>query len=234
MYNVLIVEDDEKLCGIIKDALGKFGYSVKCVEDFRAVQETFEKVKPDLVLLDINLPYYDGFYFCRTFRRKSSAPILIISARDESSHQIMGMELGADDYITKPFSADVLIAKVNAAIRRCYGEYSAAAEKPLTIKNLALDENAFKACYVNRFCELSKNEFRLLKKLIEQADKVVTREILLEELWDDSAFVDDNTLTVNVTRVRDKLQQLGITDAIKTKRGVGYLFDSEALTGEGK
>lgn len=232
MYHILIVEDDEKLRTILKEALYKYGYIVTCVEDFRAVEETFEKAGPDLVLLDINLPYYDGFYYCRAFRRKSRAPILMISARDESSHQIMGMELGADDYITKPFSSQVLIAKVNAAIRRCYGEYSADNEKLLAVNGLTLDESTFKVAYHGSFCELSKNEFKLLRKLIEDADKIVSREKLLEELWDDSSFVDDNTLTVNVTRVKVRLQEMGINDAIKTKRGFGYLFDTGALKGE--
>ncbi len=233
MYKVFVVEDDIKLQLAIKETLEKYDYITYLVEDFRNIEEQFDKLKPHLVLMDINLPYFDGFYFCRIFRRKSKVPIIILSARSEDASQIMGIEMGADDYITKPFNTNVFITKINAIIRGCYGEYVAANDS-FSIGDLLLDENSFKALWKGSAIELSKNEFKLLKKLMENCDKVLSREQLLEELWDDSAFVDDNTLTVNVTRVKNKLCEAGIADAIKTKRGVGYLFDSQALKGNNK
>ena len=233
MYKVFVVEDDIKLQLAIKETLEKYDYITYLVEDFRNIEEQFDKLKPHLVLMDINLPYFDGFYFCRIFRRKSKVPIIILSARSEDASQIMGIEMGADDYITKPFNTNVFISKINAIIRRCYGEYVAANDS-FSIGDLLLDDNSFKALWKGSAIELSKNEFKLLKKLMENCDKVLSREQLLEELWDDSAFVDDNTLTVNVTRVKNKLCEAGIADAIKTKRGVGYLFDSQALKGNNK
>ncbi len=229
MYQIFLIEDDETLQELIRDTLQKYGYRVHTVSSFQKIEEQFERIRPDLVLLDINLPYYDGFYFCRIFRRKSKVPVIFISARDEETHQIMGMEMGADDYITKPFSTQILTAKVNAAIRRCYGEYAVTETKLIAIKGLELIESGFKMTYRGKMCELSKNECRLLKLLLSNADKIVTREELLSQLWDDSAFVDDNTLTVNVTRVKNKLSELGVEDAVKTKRGVGYLFDTSQM-----
>lgn len=233
MYKILIIEDDLKLTQSMQNALEKFDYEVLGIADFRNIEDEFDRVKPHLVLLDINLPYFDGFYLCRVFRRKSSLPIIIISARNDDMHQVMGMELGADDYITKPFAMEVLVAKIHAAIRRCYGEYTEPAKK-IAVKGLQLDENSFKVSYRGITSELSKNEFKLLKKLIENADKILSRTELLDELWDDSSFVDDNTLTVNVTRVKNRLEAMDIHDVIKTKRGLGYLFDSSSLRGEEK
>lgn len=231
MYKILIVEDDIKLQNIIKDALERYDYLPSYITDFKTIEEQFDNCKPDLILLDINLPYYDGFYFCRIFRRKSKVPIIIVSARNEEANQIMGMELGADDYIIKPFNIQVLIAKINSAIRRCYGEYALAKEKSISINGFTFDENSFKITYNNIAYELSKNEFKLLEKLIENEGKILSRGELLEELWDDSSFVDDNTLTVNVTRVKSRLSDLGINNVIKTIRGMGYMFDSSALKG---
>lgn len=229
MYKIMIIEDDEKLRSLTGDFLSRYGYNVATPDDFKNIEETFESEKPDMVLLDINLPYYDGFYLCRVFRRKSKIPIIIMSARSGEMEQVMGMELGADDYVTKPFSSEVLLAKVKAALRRAYGEYVLNEEPVTRVKDLVLDENSFKILFRGTVLDLSKNEFKLVRKLLENKDRIVSREILLEELWDDSAFVDDNTLTVNVTRIKSKFQALGISDIIKTKRGAGYFFDSSAL-----
>ena len=228
MYKIFIVEDDQKLQQLICEVLNKYNYEVVAAKDFKNIEEQFDSLNPDVVLLDINLPYYDGYYFCRIFRRKSKIPIIIVSAQSDESNQIMGMEMGADDYITKPFSTQVLISKINSVVRRCYGEYSAR-QSVVSISGLELDENCFKATYKQNSVELSKTEFRLLKKFVENTDKIISREELLEELWDDSSFVDDNTLTVNITRVKNKLSEIGINNIIKTKRGVGYLFDSTII-----
>lgn len=231
MLKILIVEDDIKMRTLIKDSLDRYGYSVICAENFSAVQEIFEKEKPQLVLLDINLPYNDGFYYCRLFRRHSKVPIIIISARSGDMEQIMSMELGADDYVVKPFNIEVLVAKVRSVFRRVYGEYSNADNKSMEVCGITLDEKSFKIQYKSRVIELSKNEFKLIKKFLEKKDTVIPREELLTELWDEFSFVDDNTLTVNVTRVKSKLSELGIEDVIKTKRGLGYIFDTTNLRG---
>jgi DNA-binding response OmpR family regulator len=229
LYRIFVVEDDEKLCALAKEYLERYGFEIYTVEDFKNVEEEFRRIKPHLVLLDINLPYYDGFHLCRIMRRESTSPIIFTSARNSDFEQVRGLELGADDYITKPFSFELLLAKVKASLRRIYGEYSAEREEEANIGSLQLHKDSFKISFKGRELELTKNEFKLVKKLIENKDKVVTREELLEELWDESAFVDDNTLTVNVTRVKSKLNELGLQEVIKTKRGVGYSLDSKNI-----
>lgn len=229
MLKILIVEDDIKLRTLIKDSLDRYGYEIVCVENFSVVQEIFEKEKPQLVLLDINLPYNDGFYYCRLFRRYSKIPIIMISARSGDMEQVMSMELGADDYVVKPFNIEILVAKVRSVFRRVYGEYSELDNKNTEACGIALDEKGFKIQYKSKAIELSKNEFKLIKKFLEKKDTVISREELLTELWDEFNFVDDNTLTVNVTRIKNKLSELGIEDVIKTKRGLGYIFDTSNL-----
>lgn len=229
MYKIFLVEDDEKLKDHIKEYLERYDYEVVTVDDYREIDNQFDKVNPDLVLLDINLPYYDGFYFCRVFRKKSKIPIIIISARTAETEQVMGIELGADDYIAKPLSLQLLMVKIKACLRRTLGEYAENKNNIMGANGLLLDESNFKMIYKQRELELSKNEFKLLKELIENKDKIVKREELLEILWDDSVFVDDNTLTVNVTRVKNKLKDIGIEGVVKTKRGIGYIFDSSAV-----
>lgn len=230
MFNIMIVEDDEKLRDIIADSLEKNGFEVTPIIDFKNVEEDFKRINPDLLLLDINLPYDDGFYLCGAIRRKSKVPIIFISARSRDIEQIIGMELGADDYITKPFSIDLLIAKVKSILRRCY-EGNINEKNLINLYGLSLDENSFKLSFNGLTKELSKNEFKLMKKFLDNKDSVVSREELLEELWDDSTFIDDNTLTVNVTRVKNILTSININNVIKTKRGLGYIFDTSSLRG---
>lgn len=232
MYKIMIIEDDAKLREQMSQILSSYGYQIVAVQDFHKVEERFQESKPDLIVLDINLPYYDGNYYCRIFRRHSKVPIVITSARNSDLSQIMSIELGADDYIVKPFPVELFTTKINAMIRRTYGDY---AQDTLSIRNevdyklvadgLRLDEKSFKITTNNMVIELSKNEFKLMKVFITKANEVLTREELLENLWDQSDFVDDNTLTVNITRLRSKLSELGYDDCIKTKRGVGYVFD---------
>lgn len=225
MFKVMIVEDDIKIRRLLADILQKYGYAVVEVTDFLQVEGLFEREAPQLVLLDLNLPYYDGFYYCRVFRRKTTVPIIIISARDEESSQVLSMELGADDYVVKPLNVQVLLAKIMAILRRGYGEYAAKPEQPADPLPLVLDDRNFSVSHNGHAEELSKNEYKLLKKLMDKRGTIVTREELLEELWDDMHFVVDNTLTVNVTRVKGKLANLGFQDVIKVKRGVGYIFE---------
>ncbi len=230
MPKIMIIEDDTDLCNQMKEVLLGYGYEVYAIESFRNIEEQFLKFEPHLVLLDINLPHYDGNYYCRMFRKHSKIPIVITSARNSDMDQILSMELGADEYIVKPFNIQVLIAKINALIRRLYGDYSNSENpKDMIIHGIRLDNAGFKVIYNKLNEELSKNEYKLLKKFLQNVNQVISREELLADLWDESSFVDDNTLTVNVTRVKSKLANLGIEDVIKTKRGVGYLFDTSSL-----
>jgi DNA-binding response OmpR family regulator len=230
MPKIMIIEDDEKLRKQVCEVLESNHYEIYAVNDFHNVEADFKEISPDLVILDINLPEYDGNYYCRIFRRISNKPIIITSARNSETDQILGMELGADDYVVKPFNIQVLLAKINAVMRRLYGEYKEEEKSEiLHVQGILLDEKSFKISYRQKTEELSKNEFKLLKKFMENNNQVISREELLEEIWDESDFVDDNTLTVNVTRLKNKLGELGICNAIRTKRGLGYIMDTEHL-----
>jgi DNA-binding response OmpR family regulator len=231
MYTIMLIEDDHHLAELMKENLERYGYTVQLPNHFSTVIEEMTLIQPDLVLLDINLPYYDGYYLCRSFRQKSNVPILMISARSHEMDQIMAIELGADDYLTKPFTFEMLHSKVKATIRRVYGEYSAKEEKTICAGPLCLDEKTLSLSYRGTKTELSKNEYKLLKKLLEQCDSFVSREELIEEVWDSLTFVDDNTLTVNITRIKQILLGLGLKDLIKSKRGVGYMLQNPAERG---
>jgi DNA-binding response OmpR family regulator len=225
MTRILIIEDDSKLNLLMKEFLQRYHYEVLQIRNFKEAEKEIAQAKPDLILLDINLPYLDGFYLCRMIRKKSSVPIIIVSARNSDMEQIMGLELGADDYLVKPFHMELLMTKIKAALRRAYGEYANPNPNLAGADGLVLNPNNFRMSYGGRELELSKNEFKLMKKLLENNHKIVTREDLLMELWDDQTFVEDNTLTVNITRLKDKLEELGIVRAVKTIRGTGYLLE---------
>ncbi|GKU23466.1 response regulator transcription factor [Clostridium folliculivorans] len=223
MYSIMIIEDDKKLSTLIKNHLEKYGYKTYQVEDFSKIKTEFVSNNPNLVLMDINLPLFDGFYWCRDIRTVSNIPIIFISARDSDMDQVMAIENGGDDYITKPFSYDVLLAKIKGVIRRAYGSYAESNSSDVFEVNglfLYIDQNIIE--YKEKKVELSKKEFQLLYSLVKNKDKIVSRETLLEVLWNDIDFVDDNTLSVNMTRVRKRLEEIGIKDVIETKRGQGY------------
>lgn len=224
MYKIMLIEDDPQLCGLIKENLERYGYNVVLPVNFANIEEEFLNIHPDIVLLDINLPYYDGYYLCRSFRQKSTVPILMISARSHEMDQIMAIELGADDFITKPFTFDMLQLKIKATIRRVYGEYSVKDERSICVGPLCLEEKTMTLEYQGVKTELSKKVYKLMKKLMENENSIVTREELIEEVWDSVTFVDDNTLTVNMTRIKQILSELGMNDLIKSKRGVGYML----------
>lgn len=222
-YRIMLVEDDEKIAAILADELSRYGYAVVLAQDYSRIKEEFVAARPDLLLLDINLPRYDGYYWCRQIRTVSRVPILFISARSDQMDQVRAIEHGADDYITKPFNLELALAKVRAAIRRAYGEYALRRDSDvISAGELLLDRSTNRASRGGRTVELSPKEFRLLWCLAQRAGEIVGREKLLEALWDDTEFVDDNTLTVNVTRVRRRLEELGLAGAIETKRGQGY------------
>lgn len=223
MYSIMLIEDDKKLRGLIKNHLERYGYNIQEVEDFSNIKSEFIKNNPSIVLMDINLPFYDGFYWCRDIRTVSNVPIIFISARASDIDQVRAIENGGDDYITKPFSYEVLLAKIKGVIRRVYGSYSeGVAPDVFEVEGLFIytDKNIIE--FKDKKLELSKNEFVLLFALIKNINKIVTRDTLLEALWSDIDFVDDNTLSVNMTRLRKKLEDIGIKDSIETKRGQGY------------
>lgn len=223
MYRIALVEDDPELSMIISKMLERYQYEVVVVKDFKNVIDNLIEMEADVVLLDINLPYIDGFHICKSVRRKSNVPIIIISARNTDADQILGMELGADDYLVKPFSVEVLHSKIKASVRRAYG--TMIAEKNNSVYgDFVLDYNSFTVSYKDKVVELTKNEFKIVKYLVEKPNVIVPREDLLNELWDDVSFVDNNTLNVNISRIKTKLTEIGCCDAIHTKRGYGYKF----------
>ncbi|RED54721.1 response regulator transcription factor [Cohnella lupini] len=223
MQRIMICEDDPKLAAILKSNIEKNGYESGVVVDFDRVLDFFQSYDPHLVLMDVNLPKYDGFYWCRQIRAISKCQILFISARSGEMDQVMALEYGADDYITKPFHLEVVMAKIRSQLRRAFGEYARNTEERIVEKDglivyperLELEINGNRAL-------LTKKEAVLLETLIQQHPRVVNREDLLDKLWDDQAFVDENTLNVNITRLRKKLQEVGIDDAVETARGAGY------------
>ncbi|WP_368489681.1 response regulator transcription factor [Clostridium sp. BJN0013] len=221
MSTILLIEDNESLQKYIREYLNAYGFEVHVLNDYDMLYKTISAVSPKLILLDITLPKFDGFYYLKLIRKQYSIPVIIISARSEDSDQIRGIENGAEDYITKPFSIGVLLAKINAMLRR----ESEHQKGGISIGTLCLNEDTMRISYKDAGTELSKNEYRVLRLLMKNAGQIVSREQLLEELWDDVSFVDDNTLTVNITRVKKKLMELGLENCISTKRGVGYVFD---------
>lgn len=226
MRRIYLVEDDPKIRDILADYLHKYDYDVFLVKDFDHITNEFTECEPHLVLLDINLPRFDGFYWCRKIRTISNCPIIFISARDSGMDQVMAIENGADDYITKPFELEVVLAKIKSIMRRVYGEYSSEKDASfIDIEGLQLDTSTFILSYEEKQALLTKKECLLAKALLTQAEKIVSREYLLERLWDDQNFVDDNTLSVNITRLRKKLTDIGIVDALKTIRGAGYKLE---------
>ncbi len=220
---IFIVEDEPKLARFMARHLERYGHEVVMAGRFADLKQEFLDAGPGLVLLDVNLPHYDGFYWCRQIRTVSNVPIIFVTARGADMDQVLAVEHGADDYLVKPFSLDVLTAKVRAQLRRAYGEYSAA-QVPAEGK-LQLDALRLQASWAERSVTLTRNEALLLEALLAGEGRVVSRERLLGALWDDSEFVDDNTLTVNVTRLRRRLADLDLDAAIHTVRGEGYRLE---------
>lgn len=228
MYRIFIVEDDSKIAGILKNKMEQYGYSAAAAAEFRDLMPEFVEFEPHVVLLDINLPYFDGYYWCRQIRSRSNVPIIFISARAGEMDQVMAIENGGDDYITKPIQLELLMAKVRGVLRRIYGEYAVkegtaeGSSGELLADGLRLHMARNELEWEGKRVELTKNEGLLAQCLMRKPGYIVARESLLEALWDDVQFVDDNTLTVNVTRLRKKLEELGLPKAIETIRGQGY------------
>lgn len=220
-YRIFVVEDDNMLEEEIIELLEKWGFKAFGTESFDDISEQFLIKNPDVVLMDINIPSFDGFYWCKEIRKLSKVPIIYISSRNNNMDIIMGINNGGDDYIEKPFNNQVLIAKLQAIVRRTY-EYKTQDTKVTICKGLVLNLEDMSISYKDNRIELTKNEFKILKILIENQGKIVSRQALMKNLWDEEVYVNENTLTVNVNRVRAKLEELGIKDFITTKKGMGY------------
>ncbi len=223
MYKVLIIEDDFVIADSLKSHLSNWGYKVKYVEDFKEVLAEVTDYDPQLVLMDIFLPFFNGYHWCKEIRKFSSVPIVFISSAGDNLNIVMAMNMGGDDFITKPFDLNVLTAKIQAIMRR---SYSFQGQTNIIDHNgVLLNLGNATLSYENQKIELTKNDFRLLQVLFESAGKVVTRDHIMAKLWEDENFVDDNTLTVNVARLRKKLEEIGLEDYIKTKKGIGYIIE---------
>lgn len=217
MKRVMLIEDSEQMVTYISEYLNEQDYVVETITDFDDVIGAVSNFKPDLILLDINLPKFDGFFFLKQFKKNFDIPIIIISARSDESEQIRGLENGASDYITKPFSINILLAKIAIHINRTNSE-----DPRLGYRGLTINTQTFMVGYQQASVEVTKNELQIITSLVSAEGSYVSRISLLEQLWDDTSFIDDNTLTVNITRVRKKLETIGLSDVIINKRGVGY------------
>ncbi|MBD5526133.1 MAG: response regulator transcription factor [Lachnospiraceae bacterium] len=220
MYKILIVEDDSTISEQIGKYLNRWGYATACAEDFENVLQQFISFDPQLVLLDIGLPFYNGYYWCSEIRKISQVPVVFISSASDNMNIVMAMNMGGDDFIMKPFDLEVLLAKVQAILRRTYSFQKQSSV--MEYGNVILNLTDMSLLYQGVRVELSKNEFRILQILYEHAGNTVSRENIMKRLWDNECFVDDNTLTVNMNRLRKKLEEMGIHDFILTKKGVGY------------
>lgn len=224
----MIVEDDITISNEVACHLKRWGYEVFPITDFERITEAFAAWKPQLVLLDILLPFYNGYYWCSQIRRISNVPIVFLSSASDNMNIVMAINMGGDDFIAKPFSLDVLSAKVQAVLRRSYE--SRQETHLLEYQGVILNLADASILYEGKQTELTKNEFRIMELLFERAGRLVSRDELMKKLWDNECFVDDNTLTVNITRIRKKLDEAGLSDWIRTKKGIGYYLQG-ALEG---
>ncbi|WP_100618240.1 response regulator transcription factor [Bacillus cereus] len=223
MYRIMIVEDDYKIAELLQSHIKKYKYQGATIKDFETILDTFQNFQPHLVLLDVNLPIFDGYYWCRQIRAISNCPIIFISARCGEMDQVMALEHGADDYITKPFHYGVVMAKIRSHLRRTYGDYAQKMEeRTVELSGLILYPERMELTLKNKMVSLTKKEAVLLEILLQRFPRVVNREAILDKIWDDYTYVDDNTLSVQITRTRKKLSALGIKNALETIRGTGY------------
>jgi len=220
---IMIVEDDHTIRDLLGDMLEKWNFEVIKLEEFDHVLETFLNEKPHLLLLDINLPFFNGFHWCNKIREVSQVPIIFISSRNTAMDMVMAMNMGGDDFIQKPFDTDVLLAKINALLRRSYS-YTDTEPNVLEHEGIILNLKDWKLLYGDKSVELTKTEFLILKLLLQNKGSVVNRKKIMRSLWKDENFVDDNTLTVNIARLRKKIDELGKKNFITTKKGEGYII----------
>lgn len=223
MDKILIGEDDEKLREELKIFLDRNGYDTVILDKFDNPVEDILKINPNLVLLDINLPYFDGEYICKELRKKSNVPIIMLTSRDNEIDELISLNYGADQYVTKPYNIQILLAKINGLLKR--SKNSDATQTLIDCKEFVLDISKSIIENGNNKIELTKNELKILHYLVMNRGKIVSRDEIMDYLWDSESFIDDNTLTVNIKRLRVKLEELGVKDIIETKRGQGYILN---------
>ena len=222
MEKIIIIEDDEIIREELENFLSKYGYEIVAPTSFDNVVQFILNENANLVLLDINLPIFDGYYICREVRKKSDIPIIIVTSRDSDMDELMSMNLGADDFVTKPYNTQILLARIAALLKRSGS--NTATSSILTYKDFQLNLSNATIIYNEKEIELTKNEVKILSYLINHKGEIVSRELLMEYLWSTEYFVDDSTLTVNITRLRKKLEEIGIENVIETRRGLGYIM----------
>ena len=220
MYKILMVEDDSALAAVMKKQITAWNYDVHCIRDFKNILPEFQAYQPHLVLLDIMLPFFNGYHWCTEIRKQSRVPIVFLSSASDNMNIVMAANMGADDFIAKPFDLSVLTVKVQAMLRRTY-DFTETGEM-LTYHGVMLQVAEAVLTYQDKKVELTRNELRILKTLMENKEKVVSRDTLMTKLWESDCFVDENTLSVNVNRLRRKLADAGLEDFILTKKGIGY------------
>lgn len=217
---IVIVEDNEKIRSELCNFLSRYGYEMIGIADFKNTVEEILKLDAHLVLLDINLPVFDGYYICRELRAKSSIPIIVVTSRDSEVDELMSMNLGADDFIIKPYNTQILLARITSLLKRCYKQEN---NEYLSHKGITLNLGKSLVSCGDKEIELSKNELKILHILMKNKDIILSRDEIMDALWQTNEFIDDNTLTVNVNRLRKKLETIGVNDYIVTKRGQGYI-----------
>ena len=223
MYRIMVIEDDITIAKAIKDHLCKWDYDVVYITDFKNILEEFIRFDPQIVLLDVMLPFYNGFFWCSEIRKISKVPIVFISSASDNMNIVMAMNMGGDDFIVKPFDLNVLTAKLGALIRRTY---SLCGQMSIIEHNgVVLNLSDTTLTYKNQKIELTKNDYKIMQLLMENAGKVVSREEIMCRLWESDSFIDDNTLTVNITRLRKKLSEIGLENFVATKKGIGYIVE---------
>ncbi len=222
MPKIMIIEDNENIKKELVEFLKRYGYEAYAPANFENIVKVALKDEPDLILLDINLPYYDGYYICKEIRKEKNIPIIIVTSRDSEMDEIMSMNLGADDFVTKPYNTQILLARITAVLRRALGNNSIS--EIVEHNGLKLNVSNGSVIFGDEKIDLTKNEFRILLCLMKNKECIVSREDLMDYLWNSDLYIDDNTLSVNVTRLRKKLQEIGFKDGIETKRGIGYIL----------
>lgn len=222
MQKILIVEDDEKLRNELKIFLEKNGYEVEILENFKNTIEDILNINPDIVLLDINLPNVDGQYVCKEIRKTSNMGIIIVTSRDSEIDELLSINYGADHYITKPYNIQILLAKIASLLRRANA--SGEVSDKIDAKDFIINTSNSTIEKQGKVIELTKNEYKILKYLVQNREKIVSREEIMDCLWETESFIDDNTLTVNITRLRNKLEELNLKELLETRRGQGYIL----------
>lgn len=221
MSKIFIIEDEVKLRSELAKFLHSYGYECEFSDEFENIIEVALDSNSNLILLDINLPYYDGYHICREIRKRSNIPVIVVTSRNHDMDEIMSINLGADDFVTKPYNTQILLARIGAVLKRAESKLDI---NVMVFKNVFLDISKSIVRFEKMEIELTKNEFKIFSVLMKNAGRIVSRDELINELWQSDEFIDDNTLTVNINRLRKKLEEIGVRDFIETKRGQGYII----------